>query len=95
MRAMTAGRITFARFAEIGRVWLDGGSPDDILDELPASIPDRIARYVASNPGKLAREIDAILELPEGRTAEMCARLRSRGLVRTERDGHQIRLFRA
>lgn len=98
MRAMVSGKITFSRFAELGRQWLGGASLDDIEDELPQSNTLRIVRFVRQNPGLLSSEVDAALGLRDGMTVEMCGRLRKRGQVRTvvskrEKDNGQIRVY--
>jgi hypothetical protein len=91
-RAMTAGKITYSRFAELGRKWLCG---EDIEDDLPQSEPERVMKLVKERPGLLAREIDEELGFYLGRTAELCGRLRRRQQVRTVQDksSRQIRVY--
>jgi hypothetical protein len=92
IRAMVAGRITFSKFAELGRKWLAGG---DIEDDLPQSEAARVAKLVKERPGLLAREIDAELGFYLGRTAELCGRLRKRQQVKTVQDksSRQIKVY--
>ena len=91
INAMIAGKISYSRFAELGRKWLAG---EDIeADDLPQSEATKVMNLVKSKPGLHAREIDSILGFPEGRTAELCGRLRGRRQVRTVKDGVQIRVY--
>jgi hypothetical protein len=89
--AMVSGKITYSRFAKLGRKWLAG---EDIEDDIPQSEAAQVAKLVRVKPGLLASEIDAQLGLPAGRTAQLCGRLRKRKQVRTEQDGtRQIRVY--
>lgn len=95
INAMVAGRISYSRFAELGRKWMSG---EDIEDDLPQSVATQIVKFVKSKPGLLAKEIDKALKLREGRTSEMCGRLRKRQQIRTvisPADGGQIRVYPA
>ena len=89
--AMVAGKITYSRFAELGRKWLAGGDIED--DDLPQSQATRVVSLVKSKPGLLAKEIDAELGFDPGRTAELCGRLRKRRQVKTKRDGVNVRVY--
>lgn len=97
-RAMFSGLITREHFAELGRRWLEGASKSEIEAELPESNTSRIIRLVKERPGLHSVEIDSILDLRPGTTAQMCGRLRKRGQVRTVVDmdhNMQIRVYPA
>ena len=86
-------RISFSRFAELGKMWLNGATAEDLAGELPMSQPERIVHYLRGHGGvATARNIDEALDFPTGRTAELCGRLRPRGLIKTVRSGNQIEL---
>jgi hypothetical protein len=95
--AMVRGHISFSRFAELGKRWLQGADSEELSAMLPMSETERVMRYLRgvgpSRYGASARSIDKSLGFRAGRTAELCARLRQRGLVRTEREGNGIRVY--
>ena len=91
--AMVRGHISFSRFAELGKLWLHGAGSEDLAGMLPMSETERIVRYLKDVGGVAnARVVDRALGFPAERTAQLCGRLRERGLVKTVREGNQIAL---
>ena len=96
MRALDLGHISFSRFAELGREWLAGADAVALQGKLPMTQCERIMHCLRTSAApRTARDLDTQLGFPCGRTAELCGRLRKRGLVRTERRGGRITVYLA
>ena len=98
INAMIAGKISYSRFAELGRKWLAGATASDLEEELPQSQATQIVLLVTKTPGLLTTEISKALGLKPLRVAQLCHRLRKQGRVRTvisekEKDHRQLKVF--
>ncbi len=96
MLAFHSGKISYSRFAELGRMWLAGATASDLEEELPQSEATRIVQLVAKTPGLLTGEISKTLGLEPIRVAQLCHRLRNQGRVRTlvsKTDHRQLKVY--
>ena len=98
INAMIAGKISYSRFAELGRMWLAGATASDLEEELPQSQATQIVLLVTKTPGLLTTEISKTLGLKSIRVAQLCHRLRKQGRVRTvisekEKDHRQLKVY--
>jgi hypothetical protein len=96
MLALNSGKISYTRFAELGRMWLAGASADDLEELLPQSQATQIVQLVTKSPGLLTGEISKTLGLEPIRVAQLCHRLRKQRRVRTvisEKDHRQLKVY--